>query len=101
MGFAILILPNRPSTEAYIDLLQKTKCRELVAGSSDGKAAELIQDQYLLSVFPVLERDSYDTQKPSGLAIQALHIRIPPIVLHLSSIHQDGVYLAGHYGAYV
>jgi len=61
MGFAILFLPNRLSTEAYINLLQKAKCRKLVAGSSNAKAAELIQDQYLLSVFPVLERDRYDT----------------------------------------
>ncbi|OCK87203.1 uncharacterized protein K441DRAFT_595033 [Cenococcum geophilum 1.58] len=52
MGFAILFLPNRLSTEAYINLLQKAKCRKLVAGSSNAGAAELIQDQYLLSVFP-------------------------------------------------
>lgn len=65
MGFAILFLSNRLSTEAYINLLQKTKCRKLVAGMSNAKATELIQDRYPLSVFPILEKSIYDVQKPS------------------------------------
>ncbi|KAL2813106.1 hypothetical protein BJX63DRAFT_432153 [Aspergillus granulosus] len=44
LGYAILLLSTRLSTEAYTNLLAKTSCKHIVYSSAAGKSVTLIQD---------------------------------------------------------
>lgn len=66
MSFSVLFLSNRLSTEAYVNLLQKTKCTRLVFGSGNWKVAELIQAQHPVSLFSLAEKRTYDIPMPTG-----------------------------------
>ncbi|KAF2195783.1 acetyl-CoA synthetase-like protein [Zopfia rhizophila CBS 207.26] len=66
MGFAILFFSNRLATEAFVNLLKRTKCTKLVVGTANTKAAELIQADYPIRCFPILNKASYDIPTPSG-----------------------------------
>ncbi|KAE9973609.1 hypothetical protein BLS_003501 [Venturia inaequalis] len=66
MSFSVLFLSNRLSTEAYVSLLQKTKCTKLVSGSGNWKVAELIQAQHSVSLFSLVKKPAYDIPIPSA-----------------------------------
>jgi acyl-CoA synthetase (AMP-forming)/AMP-acid ligase II len=66
MSFSVLFLSNRLSTEAYVSLLQKTKCTKVVSGSGNWKSAELIQAQSSVSLFNLVDKSAYDIPLPSG-----------------------------------
>ncbi|TID21418.1 male sterility protein [Venturia nashicola] len=77
MSFSVLFLSNRLSTEAYINLLRKTNCTKLVSGSGNWKVAELVQAQYPVSLFNLVEKPAYDITMSST---PRLSIPSPPNV---------------------
>lgn len=63
IGFAVLFLSTRLSTEAYVNLLKKTKCRKLVIGDHYTKAAGKIQSEYPISITGLVEQSEYQSAK--------------------------------------
>lgn len=61
IGFAILFLSNRLSTEAYVNLLKKTKCRKLVVSDHYTKAVAKIQAEYRVSVSGMVGQAAYQS----------------------------------------
>lgn len=66
MGFTILFLSTRLSTEAYVNLLRLTNCQKIVVGASFTATAQEIQKQWPLSIYDVVTKDEYDLKQPSG-----------------------------------
>lgn len=67
MGFAVLYLSNRLSTEAYVNLLRRTKSRKMVTSVVHETATEQIKEQYpQLSCFNILAKADFDVSQPSG-----------------------------------
>ncbi|KAI3394095.1 hypothetical protein diail_3219 [Diaporthe ilicicola] len=66
MGFSILFLSTRLSTEAYVNLLRLTGSRKLVVGSGFKTTAEQIKELYPLSSCDIVENSEYDLKCPSG-----------------------------------
>src|ERR1700677_4761396 len=66
LGHAVLLLSNRLATEAYISLLQRTKCQYILGSSVTSKSIETIQAEYPLQCFPIPERHVYDIPTPSS-----------------------------------
>lgn len=62
----MLLLSNRLATEAYVSLLQKTKCRYILGCSVTSKAIASIQSDYPVHHLPIPERHVYDLPNPSG-----------------------------------
>lgn len=60
-----MFLSNRLSIEAFVNLLDKTKCRKLVVSSQYAKVAEEIQSQYALSVSGIVEQSQYQLDAQS------------------------------------
>ncbi|KKY35657.1 putative l-aminoadipate-semialdehyde dehydrogenase [Diaporthe ampelina] len=56
MGFSVLFLSTRLTTEAYVNLLRLTGSRKLIVGNEFKKAAEQIKEQYPLSSYNIVER---------------------------------------------
>ena len=68
LGFAVLLLSNRLSTEAYIALLKATNCHHILASPNHVKTVAAIQaGQWQTQCYPVLERAVYDLPQPSGI----------------------------------
>ncbi|KUI69374.1 Polyketide synthase HetM [Cytospora mali] len=89
MGFTILLLSTRLSTEAYVNLLRLTNCHKLVTGSNYKATAKAIQEQYPLLSFDIVAKDEYDLEQPSGPRFPYTR---PPKVSHQLSfiIHSSG-----------
>lgn len=66
MGFSVLFLSTRLTTEAYVNLLRLTGSRKLIVGKEFKTAGEQIKEQYPLSSYNIVERSEYDLDKPSG-----------------------------------
>lgn len=66
MGFTILLLSTRLSTEAYVNLLHLTDCRKLVVGNSLKPVAKEVQKLSSLSSFDIVVKEEYDLERPSG-----------------------------------
>ena len=66
IGFAVLFLSTRLSIEAYVSLIQKTECCNIVASTRFAHTAEQIQGNYAVNVFPLLERPMYLNLRDSG-----------------------------------
>lgn len=66
MGFSVLFLSTRLTTEAYVNLLRLTGSRKLVVGNEFRTMAEQINEQYPLSRYNIVERSEYDLPTPSG-----------------------------------
>lgn len=66
LGYSVLLLSNRLSTEAYVSLLQKTKCQRIFTTPQFDRSISAIQATYEIKVFPVADKPSYDRSKPSG-----------------------------------
>jgi acyl-CoA synthetase (AMP-forming)/AMP-acid ligase II len=81
LGFAVLLLSNRLATEAYVSLLQKTKCNRIISSDNQTKAVAAIQFEMKLFQYPVLKQSDYDI-KP------ALFPRFPKAVSGPSAISQ-------------
>jgi acyl-CoA synthetase (AMP-forming)/AMP-acid ligase II len=64
MGFTVLLLSNRLATEAYVSLLQGTKCHKIIYSKIQSKAVGLIQSQIKLSGYPLLDQSDYDVHPP-------------------------------------
>jgi len=60
LGFAILLLSNRLATEAYVSLLQKTKCHQIIASENQAKAVAAIKAEMQLSQYSVLKQSDYN-----------------------------------------
>ncbi|QDS74306.1 putative secondary metabolism biosynthetic enzyme [Venturia effusa] len=93
MSFSVLFLSNRLSTEAYVSLLQKTRCVKMVCGAGNRKAAELIRTQYPLSLFDLVEKHVYDIPVPSGppLLMPQLHNVLDRIAFIVHSSGSTGL----------
>jgi acyl-CoA synthetase (AMP-forming)/AMP-acid ligase II len=66
MGFSVLFLSTRLTTEAYVNLLRLTGSRKLIVGNGFKMAAERIKEQYPLSSYNIAEKSEYDLPTPSG-----------------------------------
>lgn len=66
MGFTLLLLSTRLSTDAYVNLLRLTDCQKIVVGSKFKDTAKEIQEQSPLSNFDIVVKDEYDLEQPSG-----------------------------------
>lgn len=66
MGFAILFLSTRLSTEAYINLLRMTECQKIVVGSTNIASVKDIHAQYPLTSFNIVAKADYDLPRSSG-----------------------------------
>lgn len=66
MGFTVLLLSTRLSTEAYVNLLHLTGCRKFVFGSNMKATAVAVQEQSSLSLFDIVTKEEYDLDQPSG-----------------------------------
>lgn len=66
MGFTILLLSTRLSTEAYVNLLHLTNCRKLIVGSNFKAVANEVQEQSSLSSFDIVVKEEYGLEQPSG-----------------------------------
>lgn len=64
LGYAVLLLSNRLAIEAYVSLLQKTKCHHVVSSDNHSKVVAAIQSEMELTRFPLLEQSQYDIQTP-------------------------------------
>ncbi|PNH39895.1 hypothetical protein VD0004_g7021 [Verticillium dahliae] len=59
MGFSVLFLSNRLPTEAYVSLLEKTKCTRVLSISKFDTTIANIQAVYPLQAFPLLNSSVY------------------------------------------
>lgn len=66
MGFSLLLLSTRLSTEAYANLLRLTDCHKIVVGKTLKTAVEKIQEQSPLESFDMIVKDEYDLPQRSG-----------------------------------
>ena len=66
LGYSLLLLSNRLATDAYISLLQKTKCHRIFATSNFDSSVKSIEAEWNLRRFPVLDKSSYNFPAPSG-----------------------------------
>jgi acyl-CoA synthetase (AMP-forming)/AMP-acid ligase II len=69
MGFSLLLLSNRLATEAYVSLLQKTRCHRMVTTATFDKSVEAIkvnEANWSINAYPFSEKSHYDIPIPSG-----------------------------------
>ncbi|KAH8880847.1 acetyl-CoA synthetase-like protein [Thozetella sp. PMI_491] len=66
MGFAVLFLSTRLSTEAYVGLLDKTNCSRIVADPAYVSTVTSCQERRPLESFPLLDSSLY-TRQPSSI----------------------------------
>lgn len=66
MGFTILLLSTRLSTEAYVNLLRLTNCQKLVVGHNFKNIVTEIQGVACMSSFDIVVKEEYDLKQPSG-----------------------------------
>lgn len=66
MGFSLLLLSTRLSTEAYANLLRLTDCRKIIVGKTLVSTAGTIQEQVPVASFGIIRKDEYQLSKPSG-----------------------------------
>jgi acyl-CoA synthetase (AMP-forming)/AMP-acid ligase II len=68
LGYSLLLLSNRLSTEAYINLLTQTKCSRIIIAPSFQKSFSTIQSESIMSLqsFWLIERSQYELATPSG-----------------------------------
>ena len=64
LGFAVLLLSNRLATDAYVSLLEKTRCTRIVCSESHIKAVTAVQSEMELTRYPLLVQSDYDVQTP-------------------------------------
>lgn len=58
------MLSNRLAVEAYISLLQRTKCCHIVSSENHGKVVSVIQSKMELARYPLLDKSQYDIPTP-------------------------------------
>lgn len=90
MGFAILFLSTRLSTEGYIDLLEQTACKKMVVSSRYTETAQEIQASYPISIYDLPTAEDYATEfsRPActPLAIPNIGDRVAFIIHSSGSI---------------
>ena len=60
MGFGVLLLSTRLATEAYVSLLEKTKCNDILTIASSAKAIAAIQAVRPCNQYLIPEKSVYD-----------------------------------------
>lgn len=66
LGHTVLFLSNRLATEAYVSLLQKTRCHYILGSPITSKSIVAIQSEYPVHHLSLPERHLYDLPTPSG-----------------------------------
>jgi acyl-CoA synthetase (AMP-forming)/AMP-acid ligase II len=64
MGYGVLLLSTRLATDAYVSLLEKTSCFDIVYTSSTAKSLPAIQDVRKCNTFTIPEKSKYDATRP-------------------------------------
>ncbi|TGO63777.1 hypothetical protein BOTNAR_0096g00130 [Botryotinia narcissicola] len=64
LGFAVLLLSNRLAPEAYVSLLEKTKCKRIVSSDNHHDVIKSIQVELEVSQYPLLRQSQYDIKAP-------------------------------------
>lgn len=68
MGYGVLLLSTRLATDAYVSLLEKTSCYDIVLTSSTAKPMAGIQNVRECKTFTIPEKLKYDIPKLSALS---------------------------------
>lgn len=66
IGFSLLLLSNRLSTDAYANLLCLTGCRKMVVGQAYLTRANDVKQKSPLETFNIITRKQYELTEPSG-----------------------------------
>jgi acyl-CoA synthetase (AMP-forming)/AMP-acid ligase II len=70
MGFGVLLLSTRLATDAYVSLLEKTKCHNILGTSTTKEAIAAIQAVRQCNYYPIPDKPTYDLKSPSGPAFR-------------------------------
>ncbi|KAF2098088.1 acetyl-CoA synthetase-like protein [Rhizodiscina lignyota] len=70
MGFAVLFLSTRLPIEAYVSLLEKSSCANIVASDKFSKTIQSIEEVYSVRRFPLLDRSIYAVMSETELRFQ-------------------------------
>jgi len=60
MGYGILLLSTRLPTEAYVSLMEKTDCHDILIAPSTMKAIATIQEVYPINSYLIPEKSTYN-----------------------------------------
>lgn len=60
MGYGVLLLSTRLATDAYVSLLEKTKCHDILSAPTTAKSIAGIQEMRECNSFIIPEKSSYD-----------------------------------------
>ncbi|KAK9418316.1 hypothetical protein SUNI508_08277 [Seiridium unicorne] len=71
MGFAVLFLSNRLAREAYVNLLQETKCTKIVASPVYTSIVQDIQSVYNISAFGIQEQAHFTQKQVAPFPVQS------------------------------
>jgi acyl-CoA synthetase (AMP-forming)/AMP-acid ligase II len=63
MGYGVLLLSTRLATEAYVSLLEKTNCHDILYTSSTAKSVAAIQGIWTCNSFTIPEKSNYDISR--------------------------------------
>jgi acyl-CoA synthetase (AMP-forming)/AMP-acid ligase II len=70
MGFGVLLLSTRLATDAYVSLLEKTKCNNILGTSATKEAIASIQALRQCNYYPIPDKPTYDLKTLSGPAFR-------------------------------
>ena len=76
MGYGVLLLSTRLATDAYVSLLEKTNCVNILGTSSTAKSIAAIQQVRKCHSFTIPEKSSYDVPSP---------VKLPPVAARTSA----------------
>ena len=65
-GYTLLILSPRLSTEAYISLLEATRCTTIVTGPDQRSATERIKECKSVKTYLILDMEEYESHEESS-----------------------------------
>jgi acyl-coenzyme A synthetase/AMP-(fatty) acid ligase len=69
MGYGILLLSTRLATDAYVSLLEKTDCHDILGASTTIKSTTAILEVRECNRFTIPEKSNYDTSDSSRLPL--------------------------------
>jgi acyl-CoA synthetase (AMP-forming)/AMP-acid ligase II len=89
MGYGILLLSTRLATDAYVSLLEKTDCHDILGTSTTAKSISAILEARKCNRFTIPEKSNYDT--PDTLRLPLVPSKTPDVAGKIAFIiHSSG-----------
>jgi len=89
MGYGVLLLSTRLATDAYISLLEKTNCNDILSAPTTAKSIAGIQEVRKCNSFTIPEKEFYDV--PKALTLPKLPAKSPASAKKIAFIiHSSG-----------